>query len=96
MHCIINPQTNKLHRVTFSLSLAKHIIAKHFPHYEIRDAKAIRNKVLNKGEISSGIYGVVSTKSNLLLRAPLRKELADMYSECDSRHIEEIFLKFKD
>lgn len=80
--------------MTFSRSLAEHIISKHFPDYEIREAKAVRGKVLESGEPSNGLYGVVSTKKDLLLRCPMTSESAKLYTECESRHIEEIFLMF--
>ena len=94
VYCIINPATNKLHRVTFSLHLAEHIIGHHFPNYTIITATAIRGKKLTVGEESAGIYGIVGTKKDILLRCPLMKEQAEIYSCCDSRHIEEIFLQF--
>jgi hypothetical protein len=80
--------------VTFSRSLAEHIISNHFPEYEIREATAIRGKALRPGELSDGLYGVVSTKKDLLLRCPMTSESAKMYTECETRHVEEIFLMF--
>ena len=94
VQCIIDPKTNKLFRVTFSLSLANHIVSAHFPEYKIREATAIRGKALRPGEPSSGLYGVISTDKDLLLRCPMTAESAELYTECDSRHIEEVFLMF--
>lgn len=94
VYCVINPNTNKLHRATFSRSLAEHIVEKHCPEYEVRSANFVRGKKLHPGESSRGIYGIVSTDKDLVLRVPIRKELAEIYASDGSRHIEEIFLKF--
>ena len=93
VYCIINPATNRLHRVTFSLSLSKHIIKYHHPEYEIRQAAFIRGKRLASGESSPALYGIVSTKKDIVLRVPMTKESAEMYADDDSRHIEEIYLQ---
>jgi len=60
----------------------------------VREAHFIRGRRLEPGEESNGIYGVVATGKDLVLRVPLRKELAEIYTCDDSRHIEEIFLAF--
>ena len=60
----------------------------------MRVAHFIRGKKLEPGEESRAVYGVVATNKDLVLRIPLRKELAEIYTQDDSRHIEEIFLTF--
>ena len=94
VYAVVNPETNRLHRATFSKSLAEHIVREHYPTYEVRAAWYKRGNKLKRGEKSRGIYGVVGTKQDLLLRVPLRLELAELYTQCDSRHIEEVFLNF--
>jgi len=85
-----------LHRATFSRSLAEHIIEKHVPDYELRIANFVRGERLSPGESSRALYGIVSTDKDLVLRVPMTKELAEVYSDEKSRHIEEIFLNFKE
>jgi len=65
------------------------------PGYEVWTANFIRGKRLEPGEKSRGVYGVVSTRKDLVLRVPLRQEIAELYTQDDSRHIEEIFLTFE-
>lgn len=89
---VINPTNDKVHRVTFSRDLANFIVGNYYPEYEVRVMRVHRGKRLNPEEPSSGLYGVVSTSKDLLLRVPIRQELAQLYTECDSRHLEEVFL----
>ena len=63
--------------------------------YEKRVANFIRGRRLKAGEKSRGIYGVVATDKDLVLRVPLRQELAELYTQDESRHVEEIFLSFE-
>ena len=55
-----------------------------------------RGKILNDDEDSDGIYGIVSTNKDLVLRIALRKELAQLYTNDPSRHMEEIFISRPD
>ena len=89
---VINPNTNTLHRITFSESLAQLIIDESEEGLILERIRFHRGNRLYPGEQSRGIYGVVATKKDLVLRVPLRKELAEMYAEDDSRHLEEIFI----
>lgn len=93
MYCIINPETNRLHRATFSKSLAKMIIKNYYPEYKIVKGNYIRGRRLEPGESSKGLYGIIGTKKDSVLRIPITKESANMYYDPNSRHIEEIFLK---
>jgi len=93
VYCVVNPDTNRIHRATFSKSIAD-LIVEQTTGYEVREARFIRGRRLEPGEDSDGIYGVVATDKDLVLRVPLRKELAEIYTSDDSRHIEEIFLTF--
>lgn len=60
----------------------------------MKTANFIRGRRLDNNEISRGIYGIVGTDKDLVLRVPIRKELAEIYACDKSRHIEEIFLTF--
>ena len=92
VYCVVNPATNRIHRATFSKSLAD-LIVYTTKGYEVRKAHFVRGKRLEPGTVSRAIYGIVATEKDLVLRVPLRKELAEIYACDDSRHIEEIFLK---
>lgn len=52
----------------------------------------MRGRKLKPGEVSRALYAVIGTAKDRVLRVPIRKELAELYACCDSRHIEEIFL----
>ena len=93
VYCVINTKTNKLHRATFSKNLAE-LIVNGLTGYEVREANFIRGNKLEPGETSRALYGLVATQKDLVLRVPLQKELAELMSDDDSRHIEEIFLTF--
>jgi hypothetical protein len=77
--------------VTFSKSLAELIVNDHHPEMEVRQAKAVRGLPRNG---ATPLYGIVSTAKDILLRVHIRKELADIYACCDSRHVEEVYLNF--
>ena len=93
VYCIIDSKRNTLHRATFSKSLAEHIISI-TEGYDLKEAYFIRGRRLEPGQESRGLYGIVATQKDLVLRIPLTKELAAIYADDDSRHIEEIFLQF--
>lgn len=94
VYCVVHPATNRIHRATFSKSLAHFILESLEPGFEVWTAKFTRGKRLKPGETSRGVYGVIGTRKNIVLRVPLRKEIAELYTNDDSRHIEEIFLTF--
>lgn len=52
----------------------------------------VRGHKLQKGEESKGVYGIVGTSKDLMLRIALRKEVAEMYDDGEHRHLEEVFL----
>lgn len=60
---------------------------------EVRRVKFRRGKPLQAGENSAALYGVIGTRKNVVLRIHLRKELAEMYVDGYSRHLEEIYLE---
>ena len=90
--CVINPRTKRLHRVTFSSDVA-HFLARYDEKYIAKPFRFIRGKVLAPGDISkSGLYAIIGTKKDLVLRATLFSSGAQLLAEDESRHIEELFL----
>jgi len=88
---IINPVTNKLHKLTFSKTLAELIIKK-CPEMEIRSFNYHTGKVLDVNEKSkTGLYGIVSSSKNYVLRISCQQEFAELVRD-DSRYISEIHL----
>lgn len=65
----------------------------YFPDMEVKSFRAIRGKPLEPGEKSRGLYGIIGVKKDLLLRVAIDPRIAEIYTECDSRSIQEIFLE---
>ena len=59
---------------------------------EVRRVEYKRGKILEAGEKSRALYGIVGTKKNVMLRIAIQQELAELQTQCDSRHLQEIFL----
>lgn len=90
---VINPELNRLHRLTFSSSLATWL-TKLDDSYKTMPFRYRRGRVLQPAESSkSGLYAIVGTKKDIVLRVSLFKEGAEILTGCDSRHIEEVFLE---
>lgn len=80
----------KLYRLTFSKSLAE-FLAK--DKYEIRIFKVIQGGEIPKDAISSsGLYGIVSSKSHKLLRLSLSKDFANFICRDKFRYLIECWL----
>lgn len=89
---IINRATNRLHRLTFSKSLADCICSGH-PEYSVARFSYTLGKNIERGETSStGIYGIMSGAKHFALRASLIKETAELYTEDPSRYLQELKL----
>lgn len=89
---ILGPN-GRLHRATFSKSLAECILTyDRYKDYSLTRLAYRRGAKLEPGEKSHAVYGVIATKKNRVLRIPLTRESAEIYTECNSRHIEEIYL----
>lgn len=54
--------------------------------------KVMRGKPLVAGEVSRGLYGIIGLKKDLLLRVAIDPRVAEFYTECDSRGLQEVFL----
>lgn len=89
---VVCPKSNRLHRLTFSKSLADHIVASTYG-YEVRRFRFSVGKPLERGQDSrTGLYGIMSTAKNFALRVSLIKETAMLFTECDSRSLAEVHL----
>lgn len=83
----------KLYRLTFSKSLAEMISKQSNGKYRMKRYDCILGRPLSETEVSrTGIYAVVSTSKGIVLRAPMFKEMAEMYRD-PSRSIYEAFLE---
>lgn len=90
---VINPKTNKLHRLTFSKSLADIIVDSVGDDYQVKRFQFQTGKRLSQGEKSrNGLYAIMSAKKHFALRVALTKESADIYNDNDSRYLAEIEL----
>ena len=89
---IYNPKTNKLHRLTFSRSLAEFIVEK-YPEYQTKQFRFKIGKTLEKGQKSeSGLYALMSKKGDYALRISLIQGIAELHAEDDSRYLAEAWL----
>lgn len=52
-------------------------------------------RILKPGEVSRGLYGVMSSSKHITLRVTITQECAELLTECDSRYIQEVFLELK-
>lgn len=82
---------SKLHRLTFSKSLAEFICA-NYGNYQLRRFNVIRGRRLQTGEVSkTGIYLIVSSKG-VILRASVIQGTAELYCDNETRFLYEGFL----
>lgn len=83
----------KLHRLTFSKSLAELITQKN-KGYEMSRFEYKIGKQIEPGQSSStGIYGLISKESGIALRISLIKELSAIHYDENSRIIKECYLR---
>ena len=78
-----------IHRITFSRSLAQYVLDKlSRSDYTLERVKFTLGNKLKPGEISpSGLYAIVSSKTDWVLRITLFPELADYFNDNTSRYI---------
>ena len=89
---VVCPVTNTIHRISFSKDITD-FIATYHTKYESKPFRYVRGKKLAPGEESkTGLYAIIGTKKDLVLRVSLFTDAAELLTECDSRHIEEIYL----
>lgn len=88
---IINPKTNKLHRLTFSKSLADLIAAK--TGLKVTRFRYHIGKDLEPGESSpSGLYALLDADSNLALRISLDHEIAKIHCDWQYRKLASAYI----
>lgn len=93
MYAILDPKTDKVHRVSFSKSLMEWIVERYHPEMKCIKMQFIRGNKLGPRDVSRAAYAIVGTSKDVVLRVALRKELADVYTDGVYRHQEEIFLE---
>ena len=90
---IVNEETNKLHRLTFSKSLAEHII-KENEKLQLKQFSFKIGRELKDGETSkTGLYGIIAKSKFYALRISLIKDLAELLTKDESRILCEIYLE---
>lgn len=86
-------KNNKIYRITFSKSLAEHIVSKFNDSYEVKRVAFRLGERLEAGQISkTGLYAIVSEKNNWTLRITLFQQIADTFRDA-SRYVAECFIE---
>lgn len=89
---VINPNTQKLHRLTFSKGLAEWLATTYGDgQYKAVPYRYIRTGKLFGDSSPSGLYAIVSSTKDIVLRATLFKEGAEVMTD-ESRHLEGMYL----
>ena len=84
----------KLYRITFSYILAEHILGHLGPDYSIKKVKFRLGRRLTSGEVSgSGLYAIVSSKNDWVLRISAIHEVAHLLCDWDYRYLAECWLE---
>lgn len=88
-YAIVDPSTKKIHRISFSASLLKHILeTQHNKHLQVREISFRLGRELKPNEISStGMYAIVKAKNNWTLRISLIKDVANHICDFDTRRL---------
>lgn len=68
------------------------VVTEYMPDLQVKSFRYQLGKEILPGEQSSGLYAIVSRSKGVVLRVALTKESAEIYTECDSRYIRELFL----
>ena len=90
---LVSQDGKKLHRLTFSQSLAE-MIASQYPQYKVKRLNFVIGKNLKEGEDSkSGLYALMSKKGDFALRISLIKGIAQIHNDNDSRYLAEAWLE---
>jgi hypothetical protein len=59
---------------------------------EVKRIKYKLGRILDVGEKSRGLYGIMSSAKHITLRVSMTQEHAELLTQCDSRYVQEIFL----
>lgn len=88
---------DKIIRITFSLSLAEHMVKTLGPEFSVQRITFKLGKKLKPNQTSaSGLYAIVSSKRDFTLRISLFKEAAQLFCDFDSRYLAECWILNKD
>lgn len=68
------------------------IVDRYYPDLEVMPFRFIRGQPLEHGETSNALYGIISTRKDIVLRVSLTKEMAKTLTPDDERYIQEIYL----
>jgi hypothetical protein len=86
-------RNNRIHRITFSKSLADYIVSQMDESYQIhRITFTIGKKLEPQQKSSTGLYAIVSKKTDWTLRITMFQEIAETFRD-DSRYIAECFIE---
>lgn len=89
---IVNRQTKRIHRISFSKSLLDHII-KDKPELSVCEITFRLGRELEPNETSStGMYAIVKSKNNWTLRISLFKNVANYICDFDTRKLRECII----
>ena len=90
---LVSLDEKKLHRLTFSQSLAE-MIVKNYPQYKVKSLNFVIGRNLQQGETSkSGLYALMSKKGDFALRITLIKGIAEIHNDEYSRYLAEAWLE---
>lgn len=93
MYCVIHD--GKLFRITFSRSLAEHVV-EYAGKGRVEKYDAVAGRQLRAKETSpTGLYAIVSSKNNRVLRIATSVEEADLLCDYESRKICEAWIQKK-
>lgn len=89
---IVSQDEKKVHRLTFSQSLATHIV-KTNPQYKVKRLGYKLGRRLSLGDKSdSGLYALVSNKGDIALRISLIKGVSELHYDKTSRYLAEAWI----
>lgn len=89
---VYNPVTKRMHRLTFSKSLAD-MLANNSGLSVQRWSFWTGQKLKNNEPSKNGLYAVCDVESGLVLRISMHCEIASMYACDSSRELREVWLK---
>lgn len=84
---------SKIHRITFSRSLAEHI-CRITGRYRIHRIKFRTGRLLKPGERSkNGLYAIQSSQKDITLRIAMDFDIAQELCDFDNRHLKECWIE---
>lgn len=92
LYGVIDPISNKLHKLSFSRNLIDHIVNTTDGYQSATFTCTLGEHLCNGQSSPSGLYGIVATKKKLLLRVQIDPQTADLLTQDDSRHLQTVWL----